>query len=388
MNTGAREWDAETYDRVSDPQFEWGMEVLERLELDGDETVLDAGCGSGRVTAELLERLPEGRVIARRRLRGDDREGPREPRRPASSTLVMDLAELELDEPVDVVFSTATFHWIPDHDNLFRRIHASLRPGGRLVAQCGGEGNVAELAAAIVEVASRRAVRRALRGDAGALELRRPEETERAAAAAGFDGRPLLARAEAVTPERPARVHRARSPWARTWRLPEELREPFIDAVIGRAGRAARRSTTSGSTSRRGGRHERAERRPAARRRHRPRDRRRRDASCSTQLGGFEITEHLIGGASIDEHGTALTDEVLEACREADAVLLCAVGGPKWDTTDPDAPRPEQGLLGLRKGLGLYANLRPVRPSAGAARRQPAASASGSRAPTCWSSAS
>jgi len=80
-------------------------------------------------------------------------------------------------------------------------------------------------------------------------------------------------------------------------------------------------------------------------------------------LGDFEITERLIGGASIDEHGTALTDEVLEACRQSDAVLLCAVGGPKWDTTDPDKPRPEQGLLGLRKGLGLFANLRPVRPS-------------------------
>jgi 3-isopropylmalate dehydrogenase len=80
-------------------------------------------------------------------------------------------------------------------------------------------------------------------------------------------------------------------------------------------------------------------------------------------IGDFEISEHLIGGASIDEHGTALTDEVLEACRHSDAVLLCAVGGPKWDTTDPNAPRPEQGLLGLRKGLGLYANLRPVRPS-------------------------
>ncbi len=81
------------------------------------------------------------------------------------------------------------------------------------------------------------------------------------------------------------------------------------------------------------------------------------------ELGGTEITEHLIGGASIDEHGTALHDDVLAACRKADAVLLCAVGGPKWDSTDPAAPRPEQGLLGLRKGLGLFANLRPVRPS-------------------------
>jgi 3-isopropylmalate dehydrogenase len=79
-------------------------------------------------------------------------------------------------------------------------------------------------------------------------------------------------------------------------------------------------------------------------------------------VGEFEYDDHPIGGASIDAHGVALTDEVLSACRSADAVLLGAVGGPQWDTTDPDRPRPEQGLLGLRKGLGLYANLRPVRP--------------------------
>lgn len=80
------------------------------------------------------------------------------------------------------------------------------------------------------------------------------------------------------------------------------------------------------------------------------------------RLGDFAFEEHLFGGASIDAHGTALTDHVLDACTQADAVLLAAVGGPKWDTTDPAKPRPEQGLLGLRKGLGLYANLRPVRP--------------------------
>jgi 3-isopropylmalate dehydrogenase len=88
-------------------------------------------------------------------------------------------------------------------------------------------------------------------------------------------------------------------------------------------------------------------------------------------IGGIETSRHLVGGASIDEHGTALTDEVLEACRDADAVLLGAVGGPRWDTTDPAAPRPEQGLLGLRKGLGLYANLRPVRPSPSLASASP-----------------
>jgi 3-isopropylmalate dehydrogenase len=81
------------------------------------------------------------------------------------------------------------------------------------------------------------------------------------------------------------------------------------------------------------------------------------------RIGDFEIEDQLVGGASIDAHGVALTEEVLNTCRRSDAVLLAAVGGPKWDTTDPDKPRPEQGLLGLRKGLGLYANLRPVRPS-------------------------
>ena len=80
-------------------------------------------------------------------------------------------------------------------------------------------------------------------------------------------------------------------------------------------------------------------------------------------LGEFEYDEQLLGGASIDAHGTALTDATLDACKASDAVLLAAVGGPKWDTTDPSKPRPEQGLLGLRKGLGLFANLRPVRPS-------------------------
>ena len=101
----------------------------------------------------------------------------------------------------------------------------------------------------------------------------------------------------------------------------------------------------------------------------------------------FDYEEHPFGGASIDAHGTALTDETLAACRAADAVLLAAVGGPKWDTTDPAQPRPEQGLLGLRKGLGLFANLRPVarcRRCTTPARSSPRSS----RAPTCWSCAS
>src|SRR3954464_622158 len=81
-------------------------------------------------------------------------------------------------------------------------------------------------------------------------------------------------------------------------------------------------------------------------------------------LDSFTFSEYLVGGAAIDATGSPLPDETIAACREADAVLLGAVGGPKWDTTDPDKPRPEQGLLGLRSGLGLFANLRPVRPFA------------------------
>lgn len=150
---GSREWDAGTYDRVSTPQLEWAGPVLDRLELRGDETVLDAGCGSGRVTELLVERLPRGRVIAvdgsaamvdatRRRL-GDRVE-----------VIHSDLLTLSLDEPVDAVFSNATFHWILDHDLLFSRIAAWLGPGGRLEAQCGGAGNIAAFEALIQRVAS------------------------------------------------------------------------------------------------------------------------------------------------------------------------------------------------------------------------------------------
>jgi len=152
-------WDGRVYDRIGTPQAAWGRAVLERLPLVGDETVLDAGCGSGRVTEMLLERLPRGRVLAvdgsdsmiaaaRERL-GDD---------PRVRFAVADLLELDLGgERVDAILSTAVFHWIPDHDGLFRRLRAALRPGGRLVAQCGGRGNLdallAEVDAAKAELA-------------------------------------------------------------------------------------------------------------------------------------------------------------------------------------------------------------------------------------------
>src|SRR5436190_21672548 len=125
-----------------------GHEVLQRIDLRGDEVVLDAGCGSGELTAELAARVPRGRLyavdgsprmveLACSRLTTDIGVRPR------CRVWQQDLLDLEVPEPVDLIFSAATFHWIADHDRLFRRLHAALKPGGRLVAQCGGAGNIA-----------------------------------------------------------------------------------------------------------------------------------------------------------------------------------------------------------------------------------------------------
>lgn len=177
---GARDWDGATYDRIADPMTRWGRSVLERLPLTGDETVLDAGCGSGRVTEQLLERLPRGRVIAvdaapsmlaeaRRRLaRFGDRV----------ELVEADLARpLPLAQPVDAVFSTATLHWVPGHDALYANLAAVLRPGGRLVAQCGGAGNIGKVQRALADI-----------GEAwpGPWTFATVEETEARLAAAGF----------------------------------------------------------------------------------------------------------------------------------------------------------------------------------------------------------
>ncbi len=148
MSGNEREWNAEAYDRLADPQREWGRTVLERLELRGDETVLDAGCGAGGLTAELLERVPHGRVIAidasqqmvsRARALLEPRFGDR------VEIYVGDLAALSFDGVADAVFSSAVFHHIHDHAALFAGLYRALVPGGRLAAQCGGGPNLVEL---------------------------------------------------------------------------------------------------------------------------------------------------------------------------------------------------------------------------------------------------
>ena len=142
------DWNAGAYDKVADPQTRWGAEVLERLPLTGDETVLDAGCGTGRVTELLLGRLPRGRVVA---LDASAAMLAEARGRLARFGEQVEFVRADLGQPlpvapqVDAILSTATFHWVPDHDALFANLAPVLRPGGWLVAQCGGFGNIATL---------------------------------------------------------------------------------------------------------------------------------------------------------------------------------------------------------------------------------------------------
>jgi trans-aconitate 2-methyltransferase len=184
-----QEWDAATYHRVSAPQVSWGSKVLGRLALVGDETVVDAGCGTGRLTADLLERLPRGRVIAVDRSTNMLAEAaaylvPRYGDR--VSFVQADVQDLELPEPVGAIFSTATFHWVLDHPRLFGVLFACLKPGGRLVAQCGGGPNIARLrrrAESLLE--SPDFLAKAV-GWTNPWEFATPDETARRLAAAGF----------------------------------------------------------------------------------------------------------------------------------------------------------------------------------------------------------
>ena len=157
MSSLRHDWDATTYDRVSGPQVRWGGPVAARLPLAGDELVLDAGCGTGRVTEAVLDRLPRGRVIG---LDGSARmvEEARSRLGDGTGRLVFMVGDLRRRLPVgpgqlDAIVSTATFHWLPDHDALFRSLAEALRPGGRLEAQCGGAGNIASVIEALERVA-------------------------------------------------------------------------------------------------------------------------------------------------------------------------------------------------------------------------------------------
>ena len=221
-----RDWNATSYERVSAPMEAMGRDVLDRLELRGDERVLDAGCGTGRVTAALVERLPRGKVVA---VDGSPAMVEEAAARlgPGVETFVADLTELELDRPVDAILSTATFHWIGDHDRLFACLHAALRPGGRLVAPCGGEGNVAAVHAAVGRVAEP-----ALAGWAGPWNFSSPAVAAARLAAAGFADVWTWRQHVRVDPEDPREYFATIILGSHLERLAPERRMPFVDAVL------------------------------------------------------------------------------------------------------------------------------------------------------------
>jgi trans-aconitate 2-methyltransferase len=228
-----REWDAGAYHDLAAPHQQWGAAILDRLPLRGDETVLDLGCGTGRVTAQLLERLgSDGRVIgvdgsarmvedAARRL-GDD---------PRASFVQQDLLKLEIAPPADAAVSSATFHWIKDHDTLFARIRGALRAGAPFVAQCGGRGNIATVVRAVEAVMAREPYASAFAGWPAPWNYAGPEETTERLERAGFTVERCWL---SDSPQRVSDLRgylRAVSLGSHVEHLPDDLRDPFVDAV-------------------------------------------------------------------------------------------------------------------------------------------------------------
>jgi trans-aconitate 2-methyltransferase len=226
-----RDWDAATYQRLSAPIEAMGRDVLWRLRLDGDETVLDAGCGTGRVTAVLAERLPRGRVIAIDGSRAMVEEARR--RLPESVDVREgDLLELAVEEPVDAVVSTATFHWIGDHDRLFARLRDALKPGGRLVAQCGGEGNVVAVKQAGFALAHREPFSEHLEGWGGDWNFQAPKPTEERLTKLGYTDVWTWETRVAVDVEDVAGYLGAICLGSFLERLPEALHDDFVDQAV------------------------------------------------------------------------------------------------------------------------------------------------------------
>ena len=232
----SRDWDAATYDRVSAPQVEWAERVLDRLPLRGDETVLDAGCGSGRVTRMLLERLPRGHVVAVDTTPSmvEHARAALDPER--ATVLQADLTELELDEPVDAAFSNAVFHWILDHDRLFGRLHAALRPGGRLVAQCGGQGNVERLHRVANRLAAEQPFAEHMIGWEHPWQFASAEDTAERLERAGFTHVRTWLEPYPIAPEDPATYLRTVCLGPHLGRLPDELHDRYVEAVCEGAG--------------------------------------------------------------------------------------------------------------------------------------------------------
>jgi trans-aconitate methyltransferase len=180
-----KEWDAVDYHRRSTPQFTWGLRVLERIALRGDEHALDAGCGTGRLTEELVKRLPRGRVIGCDLSENMTRESART-LGAGHPVVCADLLDLPFAPTFDIVFSTATFHWVKDHSRLFRALLRVLKPGGRLEAQCGGERNLHRVHMRALALAATRPFRPHFAAWTEPWEFAGPATTTRRLRDAGF----------------------------------------------------------------------------------------------------------------------------------------------------------------------------------------------------------
>ena len=236
--TAARDWDAATYDRISAPQQRWAAEQLDRLALAGDEVVLDAGCGSGRITAELAERVPRGTVyavdaapsmVAHTRAALGDRAITRAG---GVAVLCQDLARLALPEPVDVIFSNATFHWLPDHDALFAALHRNLKDGGRLIAQCGGRGNIDSVALAAEAVMAREPFAAHFAGWERPWNYATPTETAARLLRAGFEDAETWSEARPTPLDEPRAFVESVCLVRHLDPLPSPLRDRFVDEVL------------------------------------------------------------------------------------------------------------------------------------------------------------
>jgi len=233
----SRTWDGKSYDRISAPMEAMGRAVLARLELSGDEVVLDAGCGSGRVTEALLERLPRGRVIAVDASQSMvDAATERLGATGRADVRMLDLLDLDLGEHVDAVFSTATFHWIKDHDRLFERLRGALSPAGRLVAQCGGQGNIDVLRGKAHAVLAGEPYAEHFGDWQPPWNYAAPVETERRLRDAGFASARCWLTPAPQQPEQPREYLSTIVLGPHVQHLPEHLREPFMDDVLAALG--------------------------------------------------------------------------------------------------------------------------------------------------------